>query len=150
MCASCVIQTRACPPKQPRREAHPWQAVDDAPSVVWANNPANAVVVFAAALGSTSAEMPATPGLSTLGSRASRPAKVSRPHSEAYNVHALWRLSVTNITVFAYVVTTSCNAYTVTNKATTTVGSRGPFRPSITSTSTAGTCVLCTCRQFVS
>ena len=106
----CVIQMVVCPLKRPRRQAHPRQAVRNAPSVVWANNPANGIVVFAAVLGSRNAELPATPSLSTLGSRASRPAKVSRLRFEAYNVHALRELSVINITAFAYVVTASRTA----------------------------------------
>ena len=38
------------------------------------------------------------------------------------------------------------HAYTVANKATTTVGSSSPARPSLTFTGTAGTCILCACR----
>ena len=76
------------------------------PSALFPRNLENVAAVLAEVLGFKSAEISMTQRLSTHGRMASRPAKVSRPRSEVNNVHALWRLLVTNIAAFAYAVTT--------------------------------------------
>ena len=92
-----------CKHQQIRRRPSVPCVLNAAPS----RNQARRVVAVLVALGSETAGVLATPSAITRGMRASGPAKVSLPRCEAYNVYALWRRSVINITAFAYVVNIS-------------------------------------------
>merc|ERR1719460_3266636 len=73
--------------KHPRQQVHRCQASRSVPSVAPSINPANAVVVLAAVLGSRNAAMSATQALGIHGTRVSRPAK-KHPRQQVHRCQA--------------------------------------------------------------